>query len=418
MTDKRVLMIAYHYPPVRTSSGIQRTLKFSSYLRDHGWEPMVLTISPRAYESVSNDQMGEIPAGMVVERAFGLDTARHLSIKGRYVRWMAQPDRWASWWPMGVIKGLGLIRRYKPKAIFATYPIATAHLIGLTLHRLTGVPLIVDFRDAMTEPGYPVDPTTWKLHRKLEQSLIKHCSRAIFTTNGTREMYAKRYPDIPAENWAVIENGFDEENFRDAENGLEASRLGPEGQMILVHSGVLYPQERDPKPFFTALSDLKKAGEISADRLKVILRATGSDDYYRKLLSEFGIDDIVCIEPMVAYRTALQEMMRADGLLLLQGAACNKQIPAKLYEYARAGRPILALTDFASNTAELLGKLETPWIADIAESESIRKLLSNVMSKWRQGDLTGVRRNLADSCSRRARTDELVRILDALPEEA
>ena len=82
-TNRRVLLIAYHYPPVKISSGIQRTLKFSAYLRENGWEPMVLTISPRAYEQTSDDQIAEIPEGMVVERAFGLDTSRHLAIGKR-----------------------------------------------------------------------------------------------------------------------------------------------------------------------------------------------------------------------------------------------------------------------------------------------------------------------------------------------
>lgn len=410
-------MIAYHYPPVRVSSGIQRTLKFSQYLRDHDWEPLILTIAPHAYESTNDDQVKEIPEGMVVERAFGLDTARHLAWKGRYFGWMAQPDRWASWWPMGVIKGLSLIRQYRPKAIFATYPIATAHKIALTLHRLSGLPLILDFRDGMTEPGYPTNPATWKLHRRLEQSLIKHCTHAVFTTSGTRDMYAERYPDKPAKCWAVIENGFDEDNFRDAENGLDTRRLGPESQMVLIHSGLLYPEERDPKPFFAALRDMKQAGEATPETLRIVLRATGNDDYYRKLLSDFGIDDIVAIEPTVAYRLALQEMMRADGLLILQGASCNKQIPAKLYEYARAGRPILALTDFAGSTAALLGKLDTPWIADIADAPSIRQLLNDAMRRWKNRELPGVPRALADTCSRRSRTEELARLLDSLPQQ-
>ncbi|MBS0354282.1 MAG: glycosyltransferase [Proteobacteria bacterium] len=416
MPDRRVLMIAYHYPPVRVSSGIQRTLKFSQYLRDHDWEPMILTVSPRAYEAVGDDQMKEIPPGLIVERAFGLDTARHLSLKGRYFRWMAQPDRWVSWWPAGVIKGLKLIRKHRPKAIFSTFPIATAHLIALTLHRLSGLPLIVDFRDAMTEPGYPTNPVTWRTHRRLEQALIKHCTHAIFTTPGTRDMYAERYPDKPASCWAVIENGFDEDNFRDAETGLDASRIGLPGQMVLIHSGILYPEERDPRPFFAALKEMKDAGEASMETLRVILRATGSDTYYTKLLSDYGIDDLVSIEPSIAYRSALQEMMRADGLLLLQGASCNKQIPAKLYEYARAGRPIIALTDAAGSTAALMKKLDAPWITDIANTSAIRSLLSEALHKWHNQQLNGVQRSLADTCSRRSRTAELARLLDGLPQ--
>jgi hypothetical protein len=61
---------------LQNSSGIQRTLKFCTYLREYGWDPLILTISPAAYETTSADQMREIPDDVVVERAFGL---RHLS---------------------------------------------------------------------------------------------------------------------------------------------------------------------------------------------------------------------------------------------------------------------------------------------------------------------------------------------------
>jgi hypothetical protein len=42
---KRALLIAYHYPPARGSSGLQRTLKYSRYLRDSGWYCDVLTVA-------------------------------------------------------------------------------------------------------------------------------------------------------------------------------------------------------------------------------------------------------------------------------------------------------------------------------------------------------------------------------------
>ena len=74
--NKRVLIVAYHFPPVKVSSGIQRTLKFCTYLREYGWDPLVLTIAPSAYEMTSYDQLQEIPNDVIVERAFGLDTSR------------------------------------------------------------------------------------------------------------------------------------------------------------------------------------------------------------------------------------------------------------------------------------------------------------------------------------------------------
>ena len=38
-------MIAFHYPPMRGSSGIQRTLTFSQHLPRHGWQPLLLSVA-------------------------------------------------------------------------------------------------------------------------------------------------------------------------------------------------------------------------------------------------------------------------------------------------------------------------------------------------------------------------------------
>jgi len=408
---RHVLIIAFHYPPVRGSSGIQRTLKFSTYLREHGWEPIVLTVTPRAFEQVSDDQMGEIPSGMRVERAFALNTAKHLAIGGRYLNWTAQPDRWVSWWPAAVWRGLQIIRRHRPEAIMSTYPIATAHLIGLTLQRLSGLPWIADCRDSMSEPGYPSDPLTWRTNRRLEAAMVKHCAKAVFTTEGTLQMYAERYPQIPASRWAVIENGYDEENFRDAERDFAPQTLGPPGRLTLLHSGVLYPQERDPRPFFAALRTLKAAGEISAASLRVLLRATASDELYRPMLAEYGISDIVELAPPVGYRSALQEMLCADGLLLFQATMCNHQIPAKLYEYFRAGRPVLTLTDPVGNTATAMGAAGASHIVDIRDEHGIATGLRDFLKGLREATLGGVPRRIAELHSRRARSNELAKLL-------
>jgi hypothetical protein len=165
---RRVLMIAYHFPPVRGSSGIQRTVRFARWLPELGWEPIILTAHPRAYEATVEDAANEVQPGMVVCRAFALDAARHLSIAGRYPDWLALPDRWSSWWLGAVPAGLSLIRRLRPDAIWSTHPLATAHRIGATLHRLTGLPWVADFRDPMAQDGYPRMPPLAQLqaHRR------------------------------------------------------------------------------------------------------------------------------------------------------------------------------------------------------------------------------------------------------------
>ena len=409
--NNRVLIIAYHYPPVAGSSGVQRTLKFTAYLRDHGWEPIVLTVTPGAYERVTDGQMAEIPPGLLVERAFALDSSRHLAVRGRYPRFLAMPDRWVSWWPAAVWKGLRIIRRHRPSVIMSTFPIATAHMVGKTLQRLSGLPWVADFRDNMTDPEYPPDPVIWRFNRRLESMAVHRCTKAVFTTGGALQMYAERYPDIPPSRWAIIENGYDEENFLDAERSFSPPPRHDDAPLTLIHSGILYPQERDPRPFFAAIHALKDAGEISARSLHIVLRATASDDVYRPMLEAADIGDIVELAPPVSYRLALQEMLGADGLLLFQAAMCNHQIPAKLYEYMRAGRPIFALTDAAGDTAQALRDNHTGTICDISNEEDIVRQLRDFVAGLRARSLKGTQGDAAARHSRRARTAELAALL-------
>jgi glycosyltransferase involved in cell wall biosynthesis len=409
---KRVLMIAYHFPPFQGSSGVQRTLKFSRYLPDYGWEPIVLTVNPRAYEGTDASQLSEIPDRLVLRRAFALDTARHFAIGGAYSRLLALPDRWVSWWLAAMPAGLRLMRKYRPNVIWSTYPIATAHLIGLTLHNLSGIPWVADFRDSMTEEDYPRDRTTRRVYRWIERHTVTSCSQAVFTAPGTVRMYSERYPRLPSTRWRLIANGYDEENFREAER-LAESLSTKRDRILLVHSGLLYPSERNPDAFFWALKDLLDCGKISPQKLTVRLRASGYTDHYQHFLSELGIGHVVSLEPAIPYLDALAEMINADGLLIFQASNCNHQIPAKLYEYLRTGRPILALTDPAGDSASLLGEVSSAMIAPIDSREQISTTLLEFVDGIRNGKGRCPGIDVAQY-SRRARTAELAQLLDKL----
>ncbi len=409
MKKKRVLLIAYHYPPLRGSSGIQRALRFSQYLPEFGWEPIVLTAHPRAYQDTSADLMADIPANTVVERAFALDTSRHLALAGRYPRAFALPDRWASWWWGAVPAGLRLIRRYKPDAIWSTYPIATAHKIGLTLQKLSGLPWIADFRDPMAQEGYPADPVTWRAFQRIEMEAFKRCARATFTSPGAIREYRKTYPALTDGKLVLLENGYDEEAFLRGPAPVAAALQGPK---VLLHSGIVYPSERDPTQLFAALARLKQAGQIDAGRLKVRLRATGNDAFIARQIADSGIGDLVELAPAVPYNDALAEMLSVDGLLVMQASNCNGQIPAKLYEYFRAQKPILALTDPVGDTALTLKAAGVDSIARLDDAGDIATRLTRFLDDIPLGRAPVASDEVVRASSRRGRTRQFAELLD------
>ncbi len=408
-------MIAFHFPPYAGGTGVHRTLKFSRYLPEFGWEPIVLTANPRAYPKV--DASAPIPDRVRVERVFALDTARHLAIAGRHLHWMALPDRWVSWWPGAVLRGLSLIKRYRPHVIWSTYPIATAHAIGIALHKSSQLPWVADFRDPMTNVEQPGVSSTAALsiegsRARIERRAIQACSRAVFTTQGTAASYSARFPEVPRDHWSVIPNGFDEEDF---DGSAERPVDGRKKPFVLLHSGDLYRgtnSGRDPTSFFKALAILKSSGRISADELRVVLRATSDDAHFQALAKTFSIDDVVSIERPISHKEAVREMLQAHGLLLLQGSKFNRQIPAKVYEYLRCGRPILALTDSAGDTAALLRSEGIVAMASPDSPEDIAARLLDFIS-FVEGAGGGSVRDFSVH-SRRARTRELAGVLDAV----
>lgn len=415
--EKKCLLIAFHFPPQSASSGIQRTLSFTKNLPATGWTPMVLSANAMAYEQKNTSQLDGVPANTVVNRSFALDSKRHLGIAGRYPELIALPDRWISWLFSAVPTGLFLFWRHKPCVIWSTFPIATAHLIGLCLHRLTGLPWIADFRDPMLQANYPKSPRQRKIYAWIERQTIQHCSKATFTTHSARRSYLQRYPQVEAAKFTVIENGFDAEGFAVAE-AMNAGQVNTTSEKItLLHSGILYTDGRDPSCFFEAIARLKSEGMLNAQNFTVILRASGEETHFKNLVQRFAIDELIQIAPPVAYTEALAEMLRVDGLLLFQGSPFNRQVPAKIYEYFRAKKPIFALLDHTGDTAHILQKAGFDDLVDMNDVQAITLMLATFIQKIRNSTAHIADDDLIHASSREHSADQLAHLFDEVTEQ-
>ena len=371
-SPNKVLMVAFHFPPQAGSSGILRTLNFVKNLPQRGWQPIVLTARPHAYVEQRNDLVATVPPRTRVLRAFALDAARHLSIAKKYPGFIALPDRWVSWWPHAVLLGMKEIRQHRPKLIWSTYPIATAHLIGGTLARLSGLPWVADFRDPMVSPAYPPDLLHRKVWQTLEAFVLRQATACVFTTQRAAATYAQRYPS-QAHKCQVIENGYDEDAF----TGVQPNRFGtPDNTLLMLHSGLIYPKDRNPSTFFEAIKGLIDAGKLDRSHLCIRFRAPHHDDEVKAFAAQYGLADVVDVAPPVPYRQAIAEMMGADLLMVFQGSYFNTQIPAKIYEYLRAKRPVLAVLDPTGDTAAQLRQFEAVFYGDIASQMEISNTLT------------------------------------------
>jgi glycosyltransferase involved in cell wall biosynthesis len=406
-------MIAFHFPPCRESSGIQRTLKFSRYLPENNWKPIILAPKKSAYPNLGDDLLKEIHPEAIVRRTWAIDSSRHLAIRGIYFNALTVPDRWTSWLLSAVPVGLGLIKKYKPDLIWSTYPIATTQLIGLCLNRITHVPWVADFRDPMLYESWPERNSVRKVHNAIERQVVKHAEKIVVTTPSTKSLYLDRYKAVATDKWEIINNGYDEENFKAFDRGANHKRNDKQS-IVLVHSGLMEPQDRDPSTFFKVLSVLCEEGVISGDDLKIVLRATGMDELYEKQISQYNIAHIVQLAPSIAYQDALAEMHNADGLLLFQGATCNRQIPAKAYEYIRSHKPIFAMADPQGDTAELMSECGVKTVAPLDSFNGIKSEFSRFLQMLRTDSYVPIKKSIVDRYSRRTQTVQLAKLFETV----
>ena len=67
LPSNKVLIITYYWPP-SGGAGVQRWLKFSKYLPEFGWMPVILTVDPdyAAYPVTDNSLSDDLPESVKV----------------------------------------------------------------------------------------------------------------------------------------------------------------------------------------------------------------------------------------------------------------------------------------------------------------------------------------------------------------
>ena len=347
---KNLLVIAFHYPPDNSSTGVLRTFKFTEYLLDHGWRSEVITARSELYSSRNPLDADFIPAAIKVSRAWACDIKKAAGFRGIYPGWLAVPDRFWPWYFAARRAGAKAIRRGAVDAIYSTYPLPTAHLIGLSLRKRFKLPWIADFRDPWaTDAGQGLRGC---IESRLEREVVTVADRVICNTPAMRRNFLLRYPQLPQRKFVTITNGYDEKDV----SGVVPK---PSSKFQIFYPGTIDSENRNPRGLFAGIRRALDAGWLRSDDLLVTFLGCGpyaASAPFLNDLKAFALEPYVdlCRE-RIPYRDALERMAGADVVVVLSENLADDgdanrtrvwtamQVPAKLYEYLRLGRPLLAL---------------------------------------------------------------------------
>lgn len=365
----KLLIVTYHFPPSAASGGY-RMLGLTRHLPACGWETTVVAPPSLPWESVDEALLGQVPA----------ETAIHPVPypRGRLVKPLRYLAPFGVWLPRAFAMARRVCLRERPDMVLTSGPPHCVHVLGLLLKQWLGVRWVADFRDPWVASAEAVPGTrpTGFWDRWCERRVMQQADLLVANAPLSCERLRRAYPDA-ADRMITIPNGYDPELFE----GIEAGTPSTDTPSI-VHTGTVYAG-RDPRPFLDALTRLgDTAGRC---RVSFVGRANEGGLDVGEEVRRRGLGSFVKLPGSLPYEEALREMAGASVLLLLDSAGRHIGVPAKLYEYLGAGRPILALAepdgDVAAVLAEsgVLYRLAAPGDA-AAIATALRELLFAVAS--------------------------------------
>jgi len=212
-------------------------------------------------------------------------------------------------------------------AVYASCSPFSSALSACLIKKVTGRPVVVDFRDPWSLNTHHRDTVTRRRAiERLERFVIEKADRVILNTEGASRLYEAKYPQA-ATRFTVIPNGYDALD-------VAPPRAEPsDGRVTIMHVGHFYGL-RQPDRLLAALAELN---DPSIEFVQV-----GSEF---PSLREYSDRVRIRVVPSVPRAEALKLMKSASILYLVQGWVEGERdvaVAAKTYEYLATGLPILA----------------------------------------------------------------------------
>lgn len=371
--EKKLLMIAYSFPP---AGGVEvnRTLKFTKYLPQLGWTPVVLTVSKGKFGKYDESAMAMVPDGLRVYRAASFELfnlGQHAGNAGKQAKrtlwsriysrlcltwsYFMIPDAKVTWVPQAFLKAMRVIKKEKIKHVYISGKPFSSFLIGYLLKKFFGTSLIIDYRDPWTQNITYEKRSAFHawLDHWLEQRIVRRSDIVIANTNINERNLANEFGAGQDRNkFVTIHNGFDREDF-------DIEIAGKYEKCTITYAGVFYfsvgssferssgddvMRTYSPFYFFDALERVFASRPDIKERLQVNFMGILGHGYDPIIRSQ-GLDGIIRRLGYLDYDEHIAVLKKSHALLMVlsTGEVSRGWVPSKFFQYLGSGNPVLAL---------------------------------------------------------------------------
>jgi len=451
---KRVLIIAFYFPPTLTG-GVFRPLKFTKYLDNFAWQPIVLTAKHLSFLYHDPELLNEISDVVRVSCApflsptilarrikkvcracFGLRSLKSrrttrmnintppihqtnnsdtTPVLARLINSILIPEAQVLWLPFALIRALYLIRRYSISVILTTSPPNSSHLLGPILKKISQVKWIADFRDpwfgnsleqfrSMFLPNQRL-----KVEKFLLKTTLSSADAIVNIGYGESNDLQRCFPDVNKNKFHVIHNGYDPEDF--PQKTFNQSR---NSTLTLCHLGYLYKGSADE--FFNTITDLLTEEYEMRNHLKI--QFIGQiDQTYESLIYRSDFRTTFKLYGQLPHSEALKVLLECDVLLVFLCGFGKSEIPGKIFEYLATKKPVLALAPKTGDTAQILLESGLGIIVEPGQSEQLKHVLRDLYNrKLTNGITIHVNEDFLAKFDRKHLTKQLADIMGKITE--
>lgn len=403
---KKVLVITYYWPPAG-GGGVQRWLKFSKYLRNYGWEPIIYTAE--GGESAMEDPglVKEIPEGIEEIRVpiwepyslykkitgkkkdekvySGFITENKKASLGQKLSvWIRGnffiPDARKFWIKPSIKYLTKYLKEHQVDAIISNGPPHSTHMIALGLKRKFNLPWLADFRDPWTNIDFydqlMLTGLADKKHKRLEKNVLQKADKVVTVSWS----WAEDFKNIVDREIEVITNGYDAADFPDKDWPLTS-------EFMITQVGSMN-KDRDVKTLWKVLEEMCNSNSSLNKQLKIKLIGP-VDHAILNHIEAAGLSDKLEKINSVPHNEVIEHLCTSQVLLLPLNNTPNIAgvIPGKLYEYLAARRPILCIGSPKGDSARIINETNGGSVADFDDAETIRSIINRYFESFQNGNL-------------------------------